>query len=306
MKNFYSRSCYALFALITPQLTLANTVYIAVDNYDYVSVLDEIDLDYTAMGLAVGGSIAFGDRSTLQLELGQWSDDSGLADAGSSRFESRLASIGWSYAMGDWQIYASYADITDEIELMHGRSNEFFSFSDINSSTLSLTASYERAVGAWANYFSFGVQRNDSKLVSMLDQANQRIVQEDDSLYAMAKVGTDYYLPGGDKSAWYFGGSLAWYQELSSDQSISETQMGGMPGQGTPPPARAGGNSANNGNAGNGGNNINRTFGGDFGLLGLFVTYEINTRWSLDWKSSIGFAGDQNANSHALTLSYQF
>lgn len=297
---------FVVLVLATPLNGSANNIYVAADNYDYLSMLDGIELDYSAMGFAVGGAVDVGERNSLQLEFGRWSDDISLADSGSATFDSRLVTLGWAYSMDRWQIHASYSDIKDEIEMSHGRNNEFLSLSDIDSSTLSLSASYAETRGAWANFFSFGLQWNESDLVSMLDQSNEMINQQDDSLYAMAKIGTDYYLPGGDKTAWYFGGSLAWYQELSADQDITETQMGGMPGMGTPPPSRAGGNGANNGNAGNGGNNINRTFGGDFGLLGLFVTYEINTRWSLDLKTSIGFAGDQNANSHALTLSYQF
>lgn len=140
------------------------------------------------------------------------------------------------------------------------------------------------------------MQYDEADTDAIFDQENLEVMQKDKALFGMAKIGGDYYIPAGKQSAWFIGGNLSWYQELSSD---TENIGGDMGGPRPPPPGAGGGNTGP-------GTNINRTFGDSFGILGVYTTYQINESWSLDWTSSFGFSGEKNSDSHAITLSYTF
>ena len=330
MKNLpYVAIAYcAILPVLYAPLIQAHSVYISADSYGYETALENITLDYQPLGGVVGGSFGVSDDLHLQYQLGLWNDGARLVDGGTSDFQSTLYGVGLSYDLGNWGFSIFYSDISDEISAIHGDQLTLRSTSDVDAMSFQVDVTYGAEIGPWVHYYKAGLQYDDTDSITFFDQTNQRINQRDDSLLAMAKAGADYYLASGDNSGLVLGAALSWYSELSSDQTSAVDSMPmNMPNNGNPlpqPPPRAGvngsgsnigvngiganggGNGRGNGAGVNGGANINRTLGESYGLLSVYTTYYINRHWSLDWNTSIGFAGDENANSHALTLSYGF
>ena len=286
----------------------ASSIHVSADSFEYEPEIGDFNLDFTAMGAAIGGNLDVNDGLSFQFEWGEWKDDASMNMLSTADFKSTLISLGMEYSLGNWTLNAIYSDVSDKIDVMHGNMLEFHTSSDADLMSLRFSAAYEQKTGNWAYYGEGGLQYDEADTDAVFDQENLAVMQIDKASFAMAKIGGDYYIPAGQKSAWFIGGNLSWYQELSSDTDTTETNIGGGMGAGgmggpkpprRPPPGVGGGNNGP-------GTNINRTFGDSFGILGVYTTYQINESWSIDWTSSFGFAGEKNADSHALTLSYTF
>ncbi len=304
------RCVAALFMILTsPAHVRASSVYVALDSYEYDFRLGDIDLGLDPVGLALGGSFDVSDKIFLQYEFGKWNDDGRLDNSrdATSDFDSSLFNLGVGIKLADWELLASFTDINDQATLQHGRELEFNTMAEVGLQSLKFLASRTDEIGRWERYYSFGLQYDDAESMTIFGDSDQMLMQNSDALFGILKIGGDYYLPAKDQSGWFLGASLSWYQELSSSDDIRQFNLSDS---GTlllvPPPVGNGNGPGNGGGNGNGGASINRTFGDNFGLLGLYATYQINEKWSLDWSTSIGIAGDENSNSYALTLGRMF
>jgi hypothetical protein len=284
-------------------------VYVALDSYEYDFRLGDIDLGLNPVGLALGGNFDVSDKLFVQYELGKWNDDGGIDNArdATSDFDSSLINLGIGIKLADWELLASFTDISDELTLQHGHELEFNTVGEVGLQSIKFLVNRADKIGQWEKYYSFGLQYDDAESITVFDDRNQMLVQNSDALFGMLKIGGDYYLPAIDQSGWFFGASLSWYQELSSSDDIRQFNLSDSGTLLLAPPLGGNGNGPGNGGGiGNAGASINRTFGDNFGLLGIYATYQVNDKWSLDWSTSIGFAGEENSNSHALTLGFRF
>lgn len=307
--KFSARCLVSTMALLLSVNVSASNLYIALDNYEYNFSLGDFALDLSPMGAAIGGSLDLREDLLFQYEVGKWSDDGGVAGSSSAvtDFESTLINVGMQKRFDDWNLTVSYTDIEDDALIAHGRELEFSSAGKVDLQSLKVTMGREEQVGLWARYYSAGLQRDDAKSVVYFDQTKQMVLQQSNALHAMLKLGGDYYWAGDRQNGLLLGGALSWFHQISSDDSVSEFTISEVGTLSPIPLSQGSANGPGNvGGNGTGGANINRTFGDSFGLLALYATYQFNESWSLDWSTSLGFAGDINANAHALTLSFAF
>ena len=269
----------------------ANNVYIAVDSYDYEFRLGSILLDLKPIGIAVGGNYYLNDNTYIQYELGTWSDDPSLGNQnrigagpslqGASDFDSGLFNLGLGRSFNNWDVSFSYTNIEDDLGLEFGRDLELSSQADIDSQSFRLLARNNKEIGLWTRKLAFGVQYDNVESNAFIAEARQSILQESNTSYAFASFGGDYYIPAKSNSGWFLGSSISWYQELSSTDRLTELNQVSQENQGEFLPIPTLGNRAAGAFA-NGGAGVNRTFGNSFGLLDLYVTYQLSPSWSLD------------------------
>lgn len=274
----------------------ANSVMLSVGQFDYRTNMTGDDIDYKPSGVVLGGSLDISETTTLQYELGKWSDRA-AGDNMHSDFDSTMLTLGMTHDIGDWQYSIFYSDLEDEITAPSSGQGAFNlnvpiaedkTVTDVMS--VELNASYQLQSGNWAYYADIGLQYNDATSVGSLPQiGGQPFRQDDQSTFAMLSLGADKYIANNDMSGWLIGSTVTWYQELSSD---SEMALG---------PVRRPGRGGQNGD-----NVGNRTSGDSFGVLGLYANYIINSKWSIELSSSFGFAGDFNANTYGVTLGYDY
>ena len=309
--HFFTAAALSSFVLSLP--TAANSVFVGGDVYDYRSSLDDIAVDYTPVGGALGGTIDVSETMYLQLMLGRWGDDGADNRVGSSSrgdFSAALMSAGMGYQYENWRFYASYSHSEDDLDIRHGAMAEFLSTQRSESDTLRVDANYLWEMGRWAYAAQLGVQYDSSENRESLDQSNTNTFEDSDSYFVNLKLSTDYYVGISDNSGFYLGAGVNWFDRVSFSSSGSQTVAMGppMPVAGgnppPPPPPRPGGGGG--GGRGDNGGNANRTSGSSYGIASLYAVYDLNQHWSLDWQSTFGFAGDENLDAHALTLSYYF
>ena len=290
---------FGLFGFSSVQ---AHSVYSAVDSYDYEVVLGDVSLDLAPVGLAIGGSVDLNEKIYLQYELGQWQDNDAQLDAtsSSSNFESTLMNLSVGLKLANWELSAFYTDIGDEVVVLSDQILSLNMSSELELRSYKLLAKQTKQIGNWERYYAVGLQYDQSESRTVFSDVRQMEMQNSDAVYGMFKFGGDYYLKTNENSGWLVGGSVSWYQSFSSNDDIRQFDINDN-GDLLRPTGRGG----NGGGPGNG-VRINRTFGDDFGIAALYATYQISENWSLDWNSSLGFAGDVNSNSHALTLGFMF
>ncbi|NKB37663.1 MAG: hypothetical protein GKR93_10905 [Gammaproteobacteria bacterium] len=301
--DLVSKIISVLLTLFCTSSVFASDVSIGATNYEYSTFVDGFRLDFDAIGVAVGANLAISDNSFLQAGYSSVSDDQNLMAGNIAEFDSDSWHIGLAYNINKWQIFGRYSSIEDEIELVHGQQNDLFSSAKIDWQRFDFSGSYSGEQGLWAYTLTSGLQYDHSDVEGQIPPLGNIQTSETDSWYANVSVGADYYFALTDDSGAYAGISFNWFEQISSDDSNSvlfNNGMGGMP----PPPPRPGGGSGSGGR-GNGGG-ANSTFGESYGLLGFYLIYTINSHWSLDWNTYLGVKGDENSNSHALTLSYFF
>lgn len=311
-KSFFLCSVFCSLALLASLNSKASSVYVALDSYDYDFVAGaDLDLDLSLVGAAFGGTFDLSDTTFLQYEFGKWSDRVSVSGPMSSLsdFDSRLFYIGLGAKWNSWEFIASYSEISDNVSTQLGNEIEFTGGSNVSIQSFKFLANHNKEIGLWNRFYSVGLQYDDAEFESFSAQSDQVLLQGNDNLYAMLKFGGDYFIEQKDQAGWFLGASLSLYQELASNEDTSQILFSDtsdlFPALDISPVTRRG-NVAGFGGGNGGAARVNRTSGDNFGLLGLYSTYQINSSWSVDWSSSIGFAGDQNSNSHALTLGFIF
>jgi hypothetical protein len=292
----------ALLPLAFTESVMASGIYVGGDNIDYRTSLNGIELDYQLQGISIGGDWNITDSIYVQYSHGRWSDSANLQNPGDSDIESTFNGVGIGYVYDQWMFYASYGVVKDEIDIHHGAQGEFLSRSDSESEVWLLEANYQWVMGAWAHTVSVGYQYDQTEMDAVINQPSMIIVDDDsDSSTANVKISTDYYFELSEQSGLFVGASLQWFEQVSGEDN---QETGGQP----PGGLGGGAGGGQNGGAGGGqraGVNINRS-ADDGGLVGIYVGYNINPHWSVDWNSSIGVFGDAEDDSHSITLNYEF
>ncbi len=270
----------------------ASNLYIGTDSYEYVTDVDKIKLDYRLTGGAVGGELDVGESTFLQFGVGEWSDDIGLIDSGDAEIRSSLKSVGAGYSFGNWEVFASYRKIEDEIEIIHGKKREFFTSAETKSTVASVDVSYQWEVGLWAHTVLLGVQSDKRDVDAALDDPKMHLSESSNFRYVNIKWNSDYYFYLSDISGVFAGVSLDWYDQISG--SSDDENVGAPP---PPPPTNGGGG---NGGGGNGTSATGESGGG----VGLYVIYDMDTHWSVDINMTQGAFGDADLRAYSLTLTY--
>ena len=290
----------------------AGNFFASLEKYDYRTNLAGIDLDYEPLGATIGASFNVNNSSFLQIQYGSWSEgnaDVSDPDMESSDFDSNLVNIGYGYGRGNWDVYASYTDLKDEMTVTHGQNLEFRSIGETNSRSLQANVGFDLEAGNLNHNLRLGLQYDDSLTTGMLDQENRAVRQENDAFYATLMLGTDYFMINQDSTAWFVGFNASWYQTLSSNESfssISADNLENVIGQTGIPLAGRGAPRTNIGQIGNGAIGVNRTFGDSFGVLSVYLTYVMSEHWDIDLNPSFGFGGDVNNDSITLTINRRF
>lgn len=292
-------------------------VYIAADSYEYFTGLGDYNLDYRPQGWVLGGAFDLNEKFELQYEFGNWEDEIQFSEPGEgqSDFESTLKNIGIGYSIDNWRVNFSYSELSDEKQVLLGATTPDLVDLRNDTDSLRLNLRYLQLVGSWVYSYEGGLLWNRSNAQTQINSENLMVLQELESAYAMGKIGLDYFIGRSAESGWYLGSSISWFQEISSDVQTEEFDLSTI--EDRPGPVMMGGRRDNRrngrvntlgGNVGSGidGASVNRTFGDSFGLVNLYTTYLFNQDWSVDWTTSIGFAGDVNATTHTLLLNYQF
>lgn len=294
----YIKQKYTLTVLLSVLITFfsssfihASNLYIGADSYEYVTDVDKIKLDYRLTGGAIGGELDIGESVFLQFGVGEWSDDIGLIDSGDAEITSSLKSVGAGYSFGSWEVFASYRQIDDEIEIIHGKNREFFTSADIKSTAVHIDASYQWEVGLWAHTVLLGLQSDKKDVDAALGDPKMHLSESSDFRYVNIKLISDYYFYLSDNSGVFAGVSLDWYDQISG--GFDDENVGAPP----PPPP-------NNGGGGNGGGNGTPATGDNGGLIGLYVIYDMDAHWSVDINMTKGVFGDADLRAYSLTLTY--
>lgn len=262
---------------------LANSVYLEADSYEVFTDVGDIALDYRLTGFAVGGELIIGKSAFLQLGIGQWSDDIAIQDSGDSDITSESRTLGAGYTLGHWQLFVSYSEIQEAIDITHGVNREYFSEVDIESTLLHVDMSYQWKVGMWAHRLLLGAQRGNNDVEANLDDPTRNSVVDIDTEYVNIQWSTDYHFYISDETGIYVGASMDWYDKLSSDSD--ELNVGGL----TTADGHGGG----------------RTSGDDGGILGLYLAFDMDQHWSVDINTAFGVAGDAEENAYSVILRYR-
>ena len=306
-RELFQKLLCAVIGICSSAYTFSSDVYIGGNNYEYSTSLGGPDLDFTATGFTIGADIDINDNIFLQAAYSRAEDDKSLMGSNQAHYESDYWSIGIGYALERWQVYFGYSAADDDVEHVHGAQNELSSTANIDWKSLRLYGDYTREIGAWAYTISSGIQYDETEIDTQVLPPDNLQPSDSDIWYANIKLSSDYYFPVSDNAGLYLGASINWYERIAGDSVDTQApnNVSGADGPRPPPPPRPGG-AGGGGNRGNGGAIANGTSGNSYGLFGLFLVYDLNENWSLDWNTSLGFGGDENANSHALTLSYFF
>lgn len=305
------KAAFSLFIMVAPS-GYASNIFVSLDTYEYNTNLADLDLSYEPVGVIIGAKFDLNERSFLQIQYGNWSEDNADVFAptfSGSDFDSSLANIGFGYAWGKWDLYLAYTDLEDKMTVGRNRFSEFQAFGETGSSTLQTNLGIAIESGRWSRNARIGLQYDDSVTIAVLDPEQAVVRQENEALYATLMLGADYFHEVGDSKGCFFGININWYQELSSNDSvfagnmnnlgfIADQDLSPFPGRGAP--------RGNNGLGGNGAVGLNRTTGDSFGVIGLYATYMFSERWSLDLSPSFGFSGDLNTKSLSLALNRKF
>lgn len=286
----------AFTSVIVSTQCYGNSVYVGADRYEYLTEVSEIKLDYRLAGLAIGGELDLSESVFLQVGVGRWTDDISLKDSGSSDITSELKNVGVGYAMGNWEFFASYSVIEDEMEIIHGMNQEFFTSADIESNITHVDVSYQWEMGLWAHTLLVGAQRDQKKIDADLDDPKMELSDTTEANYANIKWSTDYYFYIADDAGIYLGASVDWYDRLSGD-SGDDNAGGPAPAGG---PGGGGGGGGGNNNGGGGG----RTSGDNGGIFGLYFAFDMDANWSVDVNTTFGVAGDADESAYSVTLTY--
>lgn len=294
-------SLAALMMLQVVSVARASTVYVSLEQFEHELILGDSLSKATPSGAVIGGAFDISNDYQIRLEHGQWGDRFNI-DGAMIDFDSTYSSIGVQRDLDLWSLSFNYSRVEDSTLSMNFPGLGELTQNEMTQDSLQFSISKQVPITNWMFKPSVGFQYNGSESVSFSDDTMIEMSEKQSATSGFIALNADYFLPVDNKRAWFFGGSIAWYESLSHDYELSEDVMtddsssrsrdtrGRIQLQGTTDGLGLG----------------NRTVGESFGLLRLFATYQLDPKWSIDLTSSHGFAGDFNSNSYSLTLSYEF
>jgi len=291
---------FAILSMPVPPVG-ASSLYVSLDRFDHKVEIGNTTAISSPTGALIGASFDLADNYQLFLDYGRW-DDSVNLQGGVVDFESNYMSAGIQRDIDSWSLALRYSRIDDLTMSMNLPDLIARTHSDMRQDSIRISLSKELPIDNWMLKPTFGLQYDDLESTTSTQGLPMLMNEDQSASTAFLGISSDYYLPITESQAWYFGGSLMWYEAISSSYDLDQDFVMDTPqdrrGQGRGRVTTQGGLDG----VGTG----NRTVGESFGILGLFATYQINSNWSLDLTTTHGFSGDFNSDSYSLTLAYDF
>jgi len=188
---------------------------------------------------------------------------------------------------------------------------------DTRAVSFSASLGYGDSRGNWLYDLSLGLQYSDWEIDSSTDMPpadnpppgeNQQVLMEstssDNSLSVNTSVSLGHYWSLADNSGLMAGGMLSWSYILSGD-AVSDNQNTGGARLGGEGPRNPGGRRSGRGSGTV--SSLGATSGDDnYGQVLLYLSYDINSSWSLSLDMAREIASDYSEQSWSLNLGYLF
>jgi hypothetical protein len=300
-----------LLSLITGSV-YANNVSLNYSQLEQQISLQDENILLKPAGAGVNVSFDLTSDLSLKFDYQAWQDDQQASDL--STVDIDLSTIGGSlsYLKGNWFISASISASEDNITYLKERRNTPYRAEKTQTTSLGINAGYNGLIDNWMYDFSVGMQYTDWTIDSeqVDNQAppprpndpnppltnTSKTDENTTSISANAAIARYWQLTG--DNGVLAGAMISWNHQISGDNDLAS-------GNTPPPPPRTNTRTRVSRLAGN---SPTRATSGDdsYGQVLLYVSYDLNSAWSIDFDTAIEVASDNNSQSWAAGLSYSF
>ena len=300
-----------LLSLITSS-SYANNVSLNYSQLEQQISLQDENILLKPAGAGVNVSFDLTSELSLKFDYQTWQDDQQASNL--STVDIDLSTIGGSlsYLKDNWFFSASISASEDDITYLIERRDTPYRSEETQTTSLGLNIGYGGLIDHWMYDFSVGVQYTDWEIDSIqLDpqappprpnDPNPPLTNtsktDENTINVSANAAIARYCRLTGDNGVLAGAMFSWNHQLSGDNDLAS-------GNNPPPPPRT---NTPTRTSRVGGNAPTRATSGDdsYGQVLLYVSYDLNSAWSIDLDTAIEVASDNNNQSWAAGLSYSF
>ncbi|WDE00712.1 hypothetical protein [Thalassomonas actiniarum] len=213
-----------------------------------------------------------------------------------------------NYYQDNWFFSAGISISDDEQQISAGGTRPGSRDEDTSALSFSTSVGYGDSKGNWLYDISLGLQYSDWEVDTDFDTPpgdNQPpgSTSSDNSLGVNTSVSLGHYWSLADNRGVLAGAMLSWSYILSGD-TVSDSQNTGGARLGGEGPRSPGGRT---GGSRTGATSLSATSGDDnYGQFLMYLSYDINSSWSLSFDTATEIASDYSEQSWSLNLGYSF
>ncbi|WDE13461.1 hypothetical protein [Thalassomonas haliotis] len=212
-----------------------------------------------------------------------------------------------NYYQDNWSFSAGLSVSDDEQKITSGTLRPGSRDEETSAVSLSTSVGYGDSQGNWLYDVSLGLQYSDWEVDTYMDvppggNQPQDSSRSDNSLGVNTSISLGHYWSLADNRGVLAGAMLSWSYILSGD-TLSDGQNTGGAGNNSGP----GSPGARTRGSRRGATSLSATSGDDnYGQFLMYLSYDINSRWSLSLDTATEIASDYAEQSWSLNLGYAF
>ena len=288
--------------------TRAANFSVRAGQYQQNLILGENSTDISPSGYDLSTNFDITENLIVHLDYGSYSKDKSFLQNNTLDYEKDNWGIGVSYYWQNWAIRAQYSDLNESLDISNDRYSTLVYEEDYQSPGYLVSTGYNFDIEAdnvtWFFNISAALQYSDWKL--NLKRVERPIeneifntgVDKGDTLFSDATFSAARFINISNNNSVYLGGSVGWNHLISGETSIvsrngiTATQI-----------AAARSTSRNRISQ----SSFSQSVQGDqYGLLSVFVAYNVTDNLSLDFDYSTSFSADENSDGVYVTLGYSW
>jgi len=265
---------------------------------------DSLRLNPSGAGAAV--SFELSQDWNIAFNYQAWQDDGLISDVTSADADIHALSGSISYYQNDWFVSSILSSSKDKLlikNLRHSNNLEK-EVNEINS--LSILSGYSWQLDNWLYDISLGMQYNrwdinTEQRLHHQDQINDEIIIEsstDNSTAINLSTSLNYLWPLEGNNGILTGMSVSWVRTISGNENQDSGQ------QGLRTTSRFSSNT--NRQSTNSRSSLISSSDSSYGQVSLFLSYDLNENWAIDFDISTAISSDENSQSWSIGTAYYF
>lgn len=290
----------------------ANNLSLRAGQYKQNLVIGENQTDISPKGYDISASIDLTSNTIMYLDYSRYQKDSNFLTNNTLDYQKDSWGLGLSYYLGSWSFSAQYSDLDENLTITNTRQNIKAYIEDYQSPGYGISASYsfdvETANTTWYINIASGLQYSDWRL--NLKRVERPIENESfttgidkgDTLFADVSLSIARFVSLSSENSsndklLYLGGSIGWNHLISGESSI--VSRNGVS-------VKQFVNARTNSNRANQSSFSHSVQGEQYGLISLFMSYNLSDNISIDLDYSTSFSADKNSDGVYITLGYSW
>lgn len=297
----------AITAVTTSLPSMATGITVSTGQFEQFLDIANQKTKLTPQGVSISGNVDITDTLNLSANYGKYEEETNRQHRAKLEFEKNTWGVGVSYYLGRWGLSARYGFIEEDIDISRAPNNLLVYKENFESDSYSLSTNYGFTTEnktPWYISFSSSVLYNDWNLSSLrvntplTSPSSNSGVEAGDSTSIDISITAASLYSMSESIGLYYGSSITWNHLISGESGVISRN-----GKSINQIIAARATSRNGLNSSYFSQSID---GEEYGLLSLFLSYEVGLNWSFDIDYSSSFLANQNTQSTYLSLNYQF